>query len=84
MNLGTESPSKYNNPSTRSDERALTGKGQYDLSTVSKSEFEIEEDYAEVVEATENQEELKEVVRNYQRILSGIIEEPEESPLKAP
>lgn len=30
------------------------------------------------MEAKEDKQELKEVVKNYQRILSGVIEEPEE------
>ena len=46
--------------------------------TLARSEFDIEEDYEEVVEAKEDKQELKEVVKNYQRILSGVIEEPEE------
>lgn len=46
--------------------------------TLARSEFDIEEDFEEVVEAKEDKQELKEVVKNYQRILSGVIEEPEE------
>lgn len=46
--------------------------------TLAQSEFDIEEDFDEVTEAKEDKHELNEVVRNYQRILSGIIEEPNE------
>lgn len=78
-----ESPSKFNNPySSHShgfnpDERTLSGTGHYDV-TLARSEFDIEEDFDEVTEAKEDKHELNEVVRNYQRILSGIIEEPNE------
>ena len=37
---------------------------------MSKHEFDIEEDYEEVVVAKENKAELNEVVNNYKRILS--------------
>jgi hypothetical protein len=36
-------------------------------------EFEIEDDYEEVVEAKEDKHQLKEVMDNYKRILSGHI-----------
>ena len=71
------SPSKFNNPSTYStvyDDRVISGTGAYDL-TMTRSEFDIEEDFDEVVEAKENKQELNEVMKNYQRILSGIIED---------
>jgi hypothetical protein len=79
MNLN-DSPSKYNNPSVYGnfrDDRQISGSGQYDL-TLIRNEFDIEEDFEEVVEAKENKQELKEVMKNYQRILSGEFEEPEE------
>lgn len=41
--------------------------------TLARNEYDIEEDLDEVVEAKENKEELNEVVKNYRRILSGII-----------
>jgi len=44
---------------------------------MTRNEFDIEEDYEEVVEAKENKQELKEVMKNYQRILSGEYEEPD-------
>lgn len=77
LNLN-DSPSKFNNPSTyysSHEDRQLSGSGNYDL-TLARSEFDIEEDLDEVVEAKEDKQELKEVVKNYQRILSGVIEEP--------
>jgi hypothetical protein len=77
MSLQEGSPSKFNNPSTYGsayDDRVLTGTGNYDL-TIAKNEFDIEEDYDEVVQAKENKQELNEVMKNYQRILSGIIED---------
>ena len=54
MNLN-DSPSKFNSPATfaSTDDRQLTGTGQYDL-TIARSEFDIEEDYNEVVQAKEN------------------------------
>lgn len=42
---------------------------------MARNEFDIEEDYDEVVEAKEDKQELNEVMKNYQRILSGIIQE---------
>jgi acetylglutamate synthase len=50
-----ESPSKFNNPSVYQvyEERKLTGTGQYDL-TYTRSEFDIEEDLEEIVEAKED------------------------------
>lgn len=82
MNLH-DSPSKFNNPSTYGDERQITGSGSYDL-TLARSEFDIEEDYEEIVEAKENKQELNEVVDNYRRILSGIINDVEDlSPKKS-
>jgi hypothetical protein len=45
---------------------------------MTRNEFDIEEDFEEVVEAKENKQELKEVMKNYQRILSGEFEEPED------
>ena len=71
------SPSKFNNPSTYMssyDDRQLSGNGHYDLSAT-RSEFDIEEDFEEVVQAKENKSELREVMKNYQRILSGVIDE---------
>jgi hypothetical protein len=47
--------------------------------TLARSEFDIEEDYEEVTKAKENKEELNEVVKNYKRILSGIINDVEEA-----
>jgi hypothetical protein len=35
------------------------------------NEFDIEEDFSEVVQAEKDNEELNEVVDNYKRILSG-------------
>ena len=70
------SPSKFNHPSIYSnynDDRQISGSGQYDL-TMTRNEFDIEEDFEEVVEAKENKQELKEVMKNYQRILSGEFE----------
>lgn len=75
-----DSPSKFNNPSTYNtsyEDRVLSGTGHYDL-TLARSEFDIEEDFDEVVEAKENKEELNEVVNNYRRILSGVINEVED------
>ena len=46
--------------------------------TLARSEFDIEEDFEEVEPAKEDKQQLKEVVKNYERILSGVIEEPEE------
>ena len=43
-----------------------------------RSEFDIEEDLEEVVEAKENKQELNEVMDNYRRILNGIIQDTEE------
>jgi hypothetical protein len=66
MNLN-DSPSKYNNPSTyytSHDDRQLSGSGHYDM-TMARSEFDIEEDFDEVVEAKEDKQELREVVKNY-------------------
>ena len=85
MNLN-DSPSKFNSPSTQSsfnpnpssyEDRVLSGSGNYDL-TMASNEYDIEEDLEEVVEAKEDKQQLKEVVKNYLRILSGVIEEPEE------
>lgn len=61
-----DSPSKYNSPSTyyNSDDRQLSGTGSYDL-TYARNDFDIEEDFEEVVEAKEDKQELREVVRNY-------------------
>ena len=61
LNLN-DSPSKYNSPYYSSpasigEDRRLTGKEQYDL-TYARNEFDIEEDFDEVVEAKENQAEL--------------------------
>jgi hypothetical protein len=69
-----DSPSKFNNPATYQpyEERKLTGKGQYDL-TMARNEFDIEEDFDEVVEAKEDKQELNEVIVNYQRAISGLI-----------
>lgn len=78
-----DSPSKYNNPATYSnhfDDRAIKGSGHYDLS-MTRNEYDIEEDYDEVVEAKEDKHQLRDVIKNYQRILSGVIEEPEEPEL---
>eukprot|EP00347_Sterkiella_histriomuscorum_P014193 403361812 len=81
-----DSPNKFNSPSTQSsfnpnpssyEDRVLSGSGNYDL-TMASNEFDIEEDLEEVVEAKEDKQQLKEVVKNYLRILSGVIEEPEE------
>lgn len=79
MNLN-DSPSKFNNPSVYSnmyEDRQISGSGHYDL-TIARNEFDIEEDFEEDVEAKEDKQELREVMKNYQRILSGEIEEPEE------
>ena len=58
----------------------MTGTGQYDL-TMTRSEFDIEEDLNEEVEAKKDKEQLKEVVKYYNRVLSGIIDEVEEQPV---
>jgi hypothetical protein len=77
-----DSPSKYNNP-YYAEERKLTGTGQYDM-TLCRNEFDIEEDFDEVVEAKENKAELNQVVDNYKRILEGDIKEVEDiSPKKS-
>ncbi len=47
--------------------------------TLARSEFDIEEDLDEVVEAKEDKGELNEVIGNYQKVLNGIIEQCEES-----
>jgi hypothetical protein len=73
-----DSPSKFNNPATYyNEDRKITGTGNYDL-TMARNEYDIEEDFEEVVEAKENKQELNEVVDNYKRILSGIINDAEE------
>ena len=56
------------------DNRKLTGKGHYDLTITRGSDFEIEEDFEEVVQATANREELNQVVDNYKKILSGFFQ----------
>lgn len=64
-----DSPSKFNSPYYGgSEERKITGTGNYDL-TYARNEFDIEEDFEEVVEAKENRAELNQVVDNYKRIL---------------
>lgn len=46
--------SKFNSPATHfTDERAITGKGAYDLS-VTRNDYHFEEDYEEVVPAKED------------------------------
>ena len=55
----------------------MTGSGAYNLANT-RSEFDIEEDLEEVVEAKENKQELNEVMDNYRRILNGIIQDTEE------
>lgn len=70
-----DSPSKFNNPSTyhNYEERKITGSGQYDM-TLARNEYDIEEDFDEVIEAKEDKGELNEVIGNYQKVLNGIIE----------
>ena len=67
-----DSPSKFNSPyyGGCAEERKITGTGNYDL-TYTRNEFDIEEDFDEVVEAKENKIELNQVVDNYKRILEG-------------
>jgi hypothetical protein len=61
----SDSPSKFNNPYASSyEDRQISGSGHYDLS-MTRSEFDIEEDFDEVVEAKEDKQQLNEVVRNY-------------------
>ena len=53
-----DSPSKFNNPATYSnhfEDRQISGSGQYDLTMV-RNEFDIEEDFEEVVEAKEDKQ----------------------------
>lgn len=61
-----DSPSKFNNPSVYQvyEERKLTGKGNYDL-TYTQSEFDIEEDLEEIIEAKEDKQHLNNVIDNY-------------------
>lgn len=75
------SSTKFNSPATYCDERAITGKGAYDLSQV-PSGFEIEEDFSEITQAYRDKEELNEVVDNYRRALSGQIIDAVDSPSK--
>jgi len=45
---------------------------------MAKNEFDIEEDLDEDVEAKSDKKELQEVMKNYERILSGLIDDAEE------
>lgn len=42
--------------------------------TLARNEYDIEEDFDEVIEAKEDKGELNEVIGNYQKVLNGIIE----------
>jgi hypothetical protein len=52
--------------------------------TIARNEFDIEEDFEEVVQAKEDKQELKEVMKNYQRILSGVIEDNQDDSIQQP
>ena len=57
------------------EDRAITGTGAYDLTQVGTnvSDFEIQDDLEEVVQAQTDGVELNEVMDNYKRILAGNI-----------
>ncbi len=56
------------------DNRSLSGTGNsnYDLTMV-PIDFDLEEDYKEVVKAEKDKSELSDIVKNYKKALSGAI-----------
>ena len=63
---------KFNSPQNQYEERLIQSKGHYDMTMINNEDVDIYEDtFEEVIPATQNKQELSEVVDNYKRILSG-------------
>lgn len=61
---------RFNNPSISYEDKQLSGSGKYDLTQVVTNDFEIEDDYEEVVQAKKDNTELNEVLNNYKKALT--------------